>query len=258
MTNLGPDIYKLVAIAVIISAALLGAKAAGHLTGSTSSSRRTGSANAMAGGFLLGAGLFHFLPDAHRLFEVVYPNNVIPIGFAICAAGFTAVLAIERMFFDPTAHAVEAGSSRNAPVLAIVLSVHALLAGFAVGSEKAPLALFGLVVALAVHKFAAAFTLGSGLIRGGVSVATFRKTIGAFALATPLGMVLGTVFQRFVSDDAGLLTEATFDALAAGSFLYIAALDVVHDEFYHKRASWLDMVLFVAGLAVMLLLSLVE
>ena len=109
-----------------------------------------------------------------------------------------------------------------------------------------------------MHKFAASFTLGSSLIRTGVPARTFRRVASIFTIATPLGIVIGTALQLAVSGDSSVLAQAMFEALAGGTFLYIAALDVVHEEFFHKRASWLDLLLFSGGLVVMLMLSLIE
>jgi hypothetical protein len=71
-------------------------------------------------------------------------------------------------------------------------------------------------------------------------------------------MFVGAGLHHVIAEIRSDLVEATFEAVAAGTFLYIAALDVVHDEFFHKRATWLDMGLFSGGLVVMQLLSLVE
>ena len=147
MGSMGLDIYRLVAIVVIVTAALLGTRAARHFAEEKGSSRRAANANAMAGGFLLGAGLFHFLPDAHRHFELLYPHHIFPYGSAIAAAGFTAVLSIERLLFDPTAHAMEHGAKGTAPVVAIVLSIHALVSGMAVGAERTSLTLISVALA---------------------------------------------------------------------------------------------------------------
>ncbi|MCP4330637.1 MAG: ZIP family metal transporter [Alphaproteobacteria bacterium] len=250
---------KIIIAVMILTAAWLGGWVAKVVVGSAGATRASAAhANAAAGGFLLGAGLFHFLPEAHLHFEELYPGHEFPIGFTLCAIGFVGILALERLLYDPEAHHPKAeGAVTAAPVLAIALSLHAVLAGFAVGSKPAELTVFALAGALAVHKFAAAFTLGSILLRGGASTSTLVKVVGAFSVATPIGLALGTGFQHLLTDRTGLLVEASFDALAAGTFLYIAALDVIHETFFHKKASWWDLVLFVAGLAIMAALSLV-
>ena len=258
MDFLGNDIYRLIAVCVIVLAALLGSRAAQQFEAAKGVTTRRANANALAGGSLLGAGLFHFLPEAHHHFEKLTPDHILPYPFAICAFGFAAILAVERVQFDPTAHAMEKGAGGTAPLVAVALSIHAFLTGIALGSEQGSIALISVALALGAHKFAASFTLGSSLIRARVPAATFRRVIAIFTCATPLGIVVGSGIQEVVSGHIGEFVEATFEALAAGTFLYIAALDVVHEEFFHKRASALDLLLFVGGLVAMLLLSLVS
>lgn len=259
MEHSGDLLVRVAAILVLIASAWTGAYAARHLSGGDAAARRkTGAANAMAGGFLLGAGLFHFLPDSHSNFETIKPLHDIPLAFVLAAAGFTAILAIERLSFDPRAHEMEdQGRVSTAPVLAIALSLHALLAGFAVGWDASAVTLLVLSAALAVHKFAAAFTLGSSLVHSGVSRAGFNRVILSFSIATPIGVALGSVSQTILESETGILIEAIFDGLVAGTFLYIAALEVIHQEFFQRRAYVLDLLLFVFGLLVMFLLALV-
>ncbi len=254
------QINKVIIAVAILAAAGLGGWVAKLVVGAPGGTRASAAhANAAAGGFLLGAGLFHFLPEAHLHFEQLYPGHKFPYGFTLCAIGFVGILALERLLYDPDVHSPhEAGAITAAPVLAVALSLHAVLAGFAVGSKLVGLTVFALATALAVHKFAAAFTLGSILLRSGATKRTMIKVVGAFSIATPIGLALGTGFQHILSDRAGLLVEASFDALAAGSFIYIAALDVIHETFFHKKASWWDLLLFIGGLVVMAALSVVE
>ncbi len=71
-------------------------------------------------------------------------------------------------------------------------------------------------------------------------------------------MFVGAGLHHIIAETRSDLAGATFDAVAAGTSLCAAATDAVHDEFFRKRATWLDMGLFSGGLVVMLLLSLVE
>ncbi len=75
-------------------------------------------------------------------------------------------------------------------------------------------------------------------------------------------LLQGVVTVR--SEDAGGWKKfcprgtAALDALAAGRFLYIVAPKIIHDAFFHKPASRTDMLLFIGGLGIMVLFSLVE
>jgi zinc transporter 1/2/3 len=216
-------------------------------------------ANAAAGGFLLGAGLLHFLPDAQEQFAEADLGFHFPLSYSICALGFLTILLVERVMFDPEAHEKELqGGKSTAPILLVTLSAHSLLAGVAIGGEVSAYTLVVVALALAVHKAAAAFTLGSSLVRAGKNIKSYYKIIGGFSLATPIGMILGSVLETVVSGNTATVVQGIFQSLAAGSFIYIAALDVIHEEFFHKRASWLELVLFTAALVIMGLLVLVE
>lgn len=215
-------------------------------------------ANALAGGFLLGASLFHFMPESHELFDQIYPDHKFPVDFALIALGFTLILWLERLVLDPGAHELDKGKASGAKVMAIALGGHSLLTGIAVGAEHNPSGLMSIVVALCAHKLAGAFTLSSGMNRANATPNQFITTILIFALATPFGIGIGSSGQLFLSIDQQLMIQAVFSALAAGTFLYIAALDVVHDEFFNRHANWRDLTFFVLGLVVMLALTLTE
>jgi zinc transporter 1/2/3 len=252
-------VATLVPMAVLFTAGWLGGWTASAMAEAKGNLRRAGAhVNAASGGFLLGAGLFDFLPETHAHFEQLYPGHKFPYGFTICGAGFVAILVLERMLHDPTAAGDGTGEHGGAPMLTITLSVHGLLAGFAVGAKQGALLLLTLTLALAVHKFAAAFTLGSMVLRHGGVRRIFLISVGIFSVTTPFGVLAGSLFQEAFSADVGLLVEAIFDALAAGTFLYIAALDVIHETFFHKRASWWDVLMFVAGLTIIASMSLLE
>jgi zinc transporter 1/2/3 len=250
--------FKGLAILILVGAGTLGGLLAYRIGGPQGGSGRwAATANSAAGGFLLGAGLFHFLPESHQHFETLFPNHIFPFGFTACAVGFTAILILERMTFDPEAQLAEGREKRGAAViLSIALSIHAILAGLAIGSERTGVALLAVTGALAVHKFAASFTLGSSLIGAKVNFGHFWQVILAFSISTPVGIMIGGGVDYILGPWATTLAEGIFDGLAAGTFIYIAALDVIHEGFFHKRASWIDVALFVVALGVMLELSL--
>ena len=68
--------------------------------------------------------------------------------------------------------------------------------------------------------------------RAGASFHQALPSLLFFAGSTPVGVLLGAVAG--IGYDAGGLQVATawFKAVAAGTFLYIAALDVVRAEFF--------------------------
>ena len=57
--------------------------------------------------------------------------------------------------------------------------------------------------------------------------------------------------MKALSGRAEAIFEASFDALAAGSFLYVALLDILQDEFSRERHRLTKFILVLAGLGVM-------
>ena len=92
--------------------------------------------------------------------------------------------------------------------------------------------------------------------RGGLTLSRSRRIIAVFSLTTPGGIVAGAVFTTFLSHQSGELLEAVFDALAAGTFLYIASLDIIGEEFADPTRRWSKIALLCLGLGTMALLAL--
>ena len=51
-----------------------------------------------------------------------------------------------------------------------------------------------------------------------------------FVGMTPLGILVGTVASNLLEGQAAELIEGSFNALAAGTFIYVAILDVINAE----------------------------
>ena len=72
---------------------------------------------------------------------------------------------------------------------------------------------------------------------------------------TPAGIVAGTAVSPLLSTHAGLLFEAVFDSVGAGTFIYIAALDITRTEFDTPEDRWPKWVCATAGFAAMAVLA---
>jgi zinc transporter 1/2/3 len=81
------------------------------------------------------------------------------------------------------------------------------------------------------------------LQRIGTGISRARKLILGFAIMTPLGIMLGTGISALLDSTGEQVFEALFDAIAAGTFLYIASLDIIREEFLpprsDRRIKWL-------------------
>ena len=218
--------------------------------------------NALAGGVFLGAGLIHLLPDSIDSFGTLLgPDLEYPLASLICAAGFLLVLLIEKVVLRgdeaSVAEAASGSASSFAPyVLALVLSVHSVIAGIALGAETAAATTAALFIAIVAHKSVAAFALGVNLHRAAVARARSVGIVALFAAMTPLGIAIGASLGLVLSDRGAQWFEGTFDALAAGTFLYIAVIDIVEDEFAKPQDLAQKFVMVLLGIAIMAVVAL--
>ncbi len=197
--------------------------------------------NALGGGVFLGAGLIHLLPDAINNFSgLLGPDFDYPLASLICAGGFLLVLLIEKVIVggDEERLAAEASRSGDAMlpyVLALVLSVHSLIAGMALGAESQLATSVALFIAIIAHKGVAAFALGVSLERGAVRRSRSIGIVSLFSVMTPLGILAGAGLGALLSGRAEHWFEGTFDALAAGTFLYVAVVYIIGGEFSLRK-----------------------
>ena len=77
-----------------------------------------------------------------------------------------------------------------------------------------------------------------------------------FVAATPVGILVGTLLGEVLEGTDQLMFEATFLSLAAGTFAYVATLDILRDEFSEPGRRWSKWSLVAAGTAFMGVLAL--
>ena len=192
--------------------------------------------NALAGGIFLGAGFIHLLPEAGEALEGVVDYPLAPL---LAAVGVVALLLIDRVLFE-SSHAK--GSDENAGsrqpiyplVLLVVLSIHSVIAGIALGIEAELAASVLVMIAILSHKGSAAFALIVSVQAAGADRRRLLRVLTIFVVMTPLGILFGTAASEVFEGDTALLVEGTFNALAAGTFIYVAILDVIDAEMYRS------------------------
>ncbi len=208
---------------------------------------------AAAAGIFLGAGFIHMLGDANDTFGDILPQMDFPLAYLIAAIGFVTVLTIERVVF----RAASTAQGPFAYILTVVLGFHSLIAGIALGVEDHAVLGMAIAIAIVAHKGAAAFALGTSFVKSGMARGRAWGLITTFSCVTPLGIAVGALLGNFLDHGSGEVVEAVFDALAAGSFLYIAAIDIIHEEFGETHESHLPRLgALLAGLGLMALIAL--
>jgi zinc transporter 1/2/3 len=130
-------------------------------------------------------------------------------------------------------------------VLLIALSTHAFFEGIALGLTKNMSPALNIMIGLLIHKTAASMSLGISISNNFENQDLGRGylLLMSFALATPIGIAIGLVLQ-----DTNEMVEVVMSSFAGGTFIYIAASEVIVEEFsLPGRSKWLQMVTFLLG-----------
>lgn len=169
--------------------------------------------------------------------------------------------------------------------LVFALSIHAICEGLALGLQCGLHNVMVLASAICAHKWAESFALSSSLMHEALEphhhhsdqgshdvdphdahrlsehgvnsrdehlrLVQARRTILAFACATPIGVALGALMHSKLPPS----TSGVVRSLSAGTFMYIGASEVVVEEFVQGRQYWGKWLCFVAGTLLMWLLT---
>lgn len=224
-----------------------------------------------AGGIFLGAGLVHLLPDSIDALASYFTAQEFPLGYMLAAVGFLGVLFIEEIVFADAhdgaiargaqpdragATAATAAEEVSAYAIVVILSIHSVLAGAALGTEDTMNGSLVIFLAIIAHKGAAGFALTLDFMRAGFGYKKTLRLLTLFATMTPLGFVIGTGLESLMHQSYGRVFEGFFDALAAGTFLYVAIVEIIAKEFADRRAIPAKYLALCLGLLMMALIAL--
>lgn len=228
--------------------------------------------NAFAAGIFFGIGMIHMLPEADAEWKAMGWSY--PMAFVLAAAAFLFFFLFEHVLLPEQAHAVvhshhhhneeafahfdmdEVATSAFPYVLVLTLSIHSVVAGIALGAQQNLTNVTFIFLAIITHKATAGFALGVSLARNEIPPRRSYALVGLFAAMTPLGIVLGMVVSSLLASGEEILFDAAFLALAAGTFIYISALDILQDEFLRPGSRWAKWLSAALAVALMALLSL--
>ncbi|GIL75124.1 hypothetical protein Vretimale_7809 [Volvox reticuliferus] len=143
-------------------------------------------------------------------------------------------------------------SFATAVLLAAALCIHSVLEGMALGAQSSMRSTEDIMVAIAAHKGLAAYALGASIMESGASSERFWTVIGCFSLATPLGIFAG---YGMSTRSANGTSGAALSALASGTFLYVAFMEVIPKELADGKHRLAKMAAFLLGYSLMSLLA---
>jgi len=194
---------------------------------------------AFASGVFLGAALLHMLPDAENGMRAAIGHVHFPIVNTLCLLSFTLLLFIEKVAVQISDDKLIEKNSIVPYILAIVLSIHSIIAGAALGINSTLGGAIVIFIAIIAHKGSESFALSMTVKRSRLSHAHMRTLISIFSIMTPIGIIAGAGFTEIMELQNGQLTEAGFNAIAAGTFLYIATLHSIDQQFIQSKAKHL-------------------
>lgn len=211
--------------------------------------------DSFASGIFLGAGAFHMLPEAISTFNKIHLKDAYPISLLLCLGGILFFVILERsvMRFNKLNH------QQHHPIigylLALVLSIHSLVEGAALGINMIFTDAFLIFIAIIAHKGSASFALSMTLRQSNIKPFNAGIIIILFSLMTPIGISITSLLVSSLEDHSGRLLQASFNAFAAGTFLYIGGIRLVHGQFKQIRENFGDMSALICGLFLMIGLS---
>lgn len=139
----------------------------------------------------------------------------------------------------------------TALLLGGALSLHSVLEGAALGAQKDNRKAEEILIAILAHKGLAAYALGASLMDSQASAKRFWAVGLGFSVASPLGIFLG---YGLSSNSSGAV-PAALSALASGTFLYVAMMEVIPKELADPSNKGLKILVMLVGYSAMSLLA---
>jgi zinc transporter ZupT len=173
----------------------------------------------LATGVFLGAALLHMLPESNALFISKSLNY--PWAYVITGTTFLLFLWFEHLGKELYHH-----HDKTHPAFAMVawvmLSIHSLVVGTALGLSHDYATRIMLFLAIITHKWAESFAIAIQLNKSALSMKKSIAFFIIFAFMTPLGIWIGWTFEQDVSTRS--LIDPILMSISAGTFLYLGTL----------------------------------
>lgn len=206
---------------------------------------------AIACGVFLGAGLIHMLSDSAQGFMAA--GYSYPFAFLIAGISFLFLLLLEHVATELQTH--QRGTSSGMALLAtLMLTLHSLFEGTAVGTSGNLLTAILLSLAIIAHKWAASFSLSVQINKSQLNFTMGLGCFLIFACMTPIGILVGNAITQTTGSHPLLMP--IFSALAAGTFLYIGTLHGLRRAVMIERCCNMpEFIFMILGFSIMALVA---
>lgn len=206
--------------------------------------------DSITNGIFLGVAIFHMLPDAQMGFASLNYTHY-PYAILLCIAGFVLLQLIKYL----TIYLNQSTDSAklNGSIILVILCIHSIIEGTTLGINTTITNAFVIFIAIVAHKSCDSFALANTLQRYNILPNYNFILIIAYALMTPFGIAIASTIIGLLSTRHGILVESSLNALAAGTFIYIGALDALIQQFrvqYFKQ-NLIDFLALLTGMGLM-------
>ncbi|XP_071166106.1 zinc transporter ZIP1-like [Mytilus edulis] len=121
-------------------------------------------------------------------------------------------------------------STLRSILLLVALSLHSVFEGIAGGLEKQTTDVVEIFIGISIHKVIVAFSLGMALSQSELTFWAQIRSIVTFALASPIGMVIGLLIVEYGQGTTSSLAEGILQGIACGTFLYVTFFEILQHE----------------------------
>lgn len=142
-------------------------------------------------------------------------------------------------------------------MLFVVLGLESAISGSALGVQSTLMKTFVTFLAIVTHIWAEAFTLSTAMLKARVSVTNTVKAMLGFSCITPAAVFLGMGLGQLLEASGVAVVSSILVSFAAGTFVYVAAMEIMTEEFSNPHHKWTKLSLLLSGFAFMSVLGLV-
>jgi zinc transporter ZupT len=209
---------------------------------------------AFAAGVILGVGIIHLIGDGIENITDAIGDHEYPFSLLFTGIGILIVVLLGKVLVRGKS---EEDSSDDAHpyLIMIVLGVHSIIAGIALGLEPTVSASLLLLFAIIAHRIFAAFALGISFVEASFERAKYNKLVTLYVLFVPIGVFLGISLSGLLTSNGVILAEGIVDAIAAGTFIYVGLLGMVVSVFSDAKNIWGKFFLLCLGFALMAVIA---
>jgi len=175
---------------------------------------------AFTSGIFLTLSLTLMLPGALGLWQKILVHHPLPVATYIAIGIFIILLALEHCL-NNLKQEQEPNSAIIPVVMTIIIGICSFLLGTVLGVSDT-LAAVMVFLAIIVHKGSSSFALALTMANSKLNRTQSYICFLCFASATPIGIVLGSIVNRYFTGEPILLFKAIITSSAAGAFLYLA------------------------------------